>query len=166
MTRTLTISTGTSKGRDTYGYAIVRLRDSETGKLYRCMGGGYDMVGTVLAAWLTDTHQDALRPLAGQAFYTYGDGIPYTRAEDERTALYGMAHNVTTDRVSIDGACGVESVRRIAKAAGVKLTSLPSKRGETVGWVVGDDTDDRRAYSLAELRNGTGFPRGARFVQV
>lgn len=47
--RTLTISTGTSRGRETHGYPIVRLRDSETGKLYRCMGGGYDMVGIVLA---------------------------------------------------------------------------------------------------------------------
>lgn len=140
--RTLTIGTGTSKGRDTYGYTIVRLRDSETGKVHRCMGGGYDMVGTVLADWLTSTQQDALAPLAPRAFYTYGDGIPYTRAEDERAALYGMAVNVTTGRVSIDGACGVESVRTIARAAGVKLTSLPSRRGETAGWIVGDIASD------------------------
>jgi hypothetical protein len=138
IARTLTLSTGTSRGMNTYGYLIVRLRDSATGKLYRCNGGGYDMVGTVLADWLTDQYQDALAPLAGQAFYSYGKGQPYTRAADERSALYGMAVNLDTGRVSIDGACGVESVRRIAKAVGVKLTSLPSQRGETAGWSVGD----------------------------
>jgi hypothetical protein len=139
-TRTLTISTGTSRGHETYGYPIVRLRDSDTGKLYRCMGGGYDMVGTVLADWLTDVHQEALAPLAPQAFYRYGVSTPYVRS-DNPDALYGMAWDIDTDRVSIDGACGVESVRRIAEAAGVKLASLPSKRGETVGWTVLDDEE-------------------------
>jgi hypothetical protein len=136
--RTLTISWGTSRGRDTYGYAICRLRDSADNKLYRCNGGGYDMVGTVLAEWLVANHQDQLRPLADRAFYRTGEGLPYSRTEDEAGAFYGMTHYVDTGRVSVDGACGVESVRRIAEAAGVKLTALPSKGGETAGWVVGD----------------------------
>lgn len=142
MIRTLTISWGTSKGRDTYGYNICRLRDSQGDKLYRCLGGGYDMVGTVLADWLVLNHQEELRKLSGRAYYTVGKGQPYKRTDDEANALYGMAVNLDTGIVSIDGACGVESVRRIAKDAGIKLTALPSRRGNTVGWIVGDVETD------------------------
>lgn len=138
MTRTLKLSTGTSRGIDTYGYTIVRLRDSDTGNLYRCMGGGYDMVGTVLGDWLTANHQAELQALSGRAFYMHTDGQPYRRTEDERNALYGMTLHVSTGRVTVDGACGVQSVRRIAEAAGVKLTALPSRGGGTAGWTVGD----------------------------
>lgn len=135
MIRTLTISHGTSRGQDTYGYNIVRLRDSHDGKLYRCMGGGYDMIGTVLADWMVANYQDELSKLTDKAYYHYRNDKPYQRNDD---GLYGMAVNLDTGRVSIDGACGVESVRRIAKEAGIKLTALPSRRGNTVGWVVGD----------------------------
>jgi hypothetical protein len=137
MSRTLTISTGTSRGRDTYGYTIVRLRDSDTGKLYRCMGGGYDMVGTVLADWLTDVHQDALRTIRDRAYYISDTGRFAPSKNPE--ALYGMT-KYTDGRVSIDGACGVESVRRIATAAGVKLRSFPTRdRRNTGGWTVEED---------------------------
>lgn len=139
MARTLTISTGTSRGHETYGYTIVRLRDSQDGKLYRTMGGGYDMVGTVLGDWLTANCQTALRPLADRAFYVSDDVRGYRRTGDEQNALYGMYFDGMT--VRIDGACGVDSVRAIARAAGVKLTALPSRRGETVGWIVGELED-------------------------
>lgn len=127
--RKLMISTGTSKGRDTYGYTIVRLRDSETGKLYRTMGGGYDMVGTVLADWLQDVHQDRLREIADRAYAAVEDGH-YSTSGD----LYGMTDNRDAGLVTLDGACGVESIRRIAEAAGVELHHIPSKSGRTEGW--------------------------------
>lgn len=134
---TLTLSTGMSRGRDTYGYRIVRLRDSATGKLYRCMGGGYDMAGTVLANWLTDMHQDALRAIADRAYYQFTP--PASPAvNDAPDALYGLFHYAQNGRVSVDGACGVSSVQRIAEAAGVKLESLPSVRGAMAGWLVHD----------------------------
>lgn len=144
--QTLTISTGTSRGRDTYGYAIVRLRDSDTGKFYRCNGGGYDMVGTVLADWLTDVHQDALRALGrGRAYYFADTGRYVTNQSPD--ALYGMTWH-SDGRVRLEGACGVESVRRIAEAAGVVLRSLPSKHGETAGWLVVEDDDRPRPPAL------------------
>lgn len=131
--RKLSISTGESRARDTYGYTIVRLKDSETGKLYRCSGGGYDMVGTVLAAWLEDVHADKLRELAhaGRAHATYSKSGGYKSGTGE---LYGMTYHADEDRVSLDGACGVESVRRIAEAAGVTLRSIPTRSGYTRGW--------------------------------
>lgn len=47
----LTVTWTVSRGRDTYGYNIVTLR--ERGDVVaRCNGGGYDMRGTVFADWL------------------------------------------------------------------------------------------------------------------
>lgn len=136
LPRTLDISTGTSRGRETYGYTIVRLRDSDTGKVYRCMGGGYDMVGTVLADWLVDTHQDALGAISDQAYYRHDNG---DRIRPD--GLYGMTTRADGS-VTVDGACGVRSVEDIAKAAGVRLASLPAlPRGGTHGWLVVENAE-------------------------
>lgn len=142
----LRLSYGTSRGQYTYGYTIVRLTDESTGKTYRCMGGGYDMVGTVLADWATDVHQDRLLSLADRAYYAYPAEGPVT-VSDAPGALYGMyryaasADGVDPVRVSLDGGCGQSSIERILTAAGVKLTRTfkPSgrNRGETTGWIVG-----------------------------
>jgi hypothetical protein len=141
----LRLSYGTSRGRDTYGYNIVRLTDETTGKTFRCMGGGYDMVGTVLADWAVETHQDALRELAGRAYYEWReDGGMSVPGNDDRDRMYGMYayydESGQLDRVSVDGGCGVESVHRILKAAGLELTRtyVPTgrNRGNTTGWLV------------------------------
>jgi len=130
-TTALTISTSTSRGADTYGYTIVRLDDPTTGKRYRCMGGGYDMVGTVFAEWLQETHQDALQAVKGRAYYSPGD-LMHPNAD----GLYGMRLR-SDGTVTLDGACGLESIRRIAKEIGVDVTTTYSKRaGRTVALVV------------------------------
>lgn len=144
----LRLGYGTSRGRDTYGYTVVRLVDETAGKTYRCMGGGYDMVGTVLADWACATHQDRLQNLAGQAFYGVPAGGRVTRTEDERGALYGMYAYYDEAgelvRVRVDGACGQSSVERILTAAGIRLTrtfkTSGRNRGETTGWLV--EVDD------------------------
>ena len=140
----LTLSDGTSRARESFGYRIVRLRDSRTRRVFSCKGGGYDMVGTVLGLWLTATHQDDLRALARRAFYRHTPDAT-VRTDDERSALYGLAVTMDEDgtvtRVSIDGACGVASVERVAEAAGVKLAALPGKPGAYAsigGWTVQD----------------------------
>jgi hypothetical protein len=141
----LRLGYGTSRGRDTYGYNIVRLTDEAAGRTFRCMGGGYDMVGTVLADWAVSTHQDKLATLADRAHYVWREGEGMTvPGNDDRDRFYGMwayydaAGNL--DRVSVDGACGVESVHRILKAAGLELTRtyVPTgrNRGNTTGWLV------------------------------
>jgi hypothetical protein len=103
------------------------------------------MVGTVLADWAVATHQDRLVKLAGDAYATVRPGEGYrTRGDDTRGTFYGMAayygESGELERVSIDGACGVESVLRILRAAGLELTRtyVPRgvNRGNTTGWVV------------------------------
>lgn len=134
----LRLTWGRSRGRDTYGYNIARLRDESTGRTFRCMGGGYDMVGTVLADWATATHADRLAPLAGRAYYVARPGEPYRVSEDP-DAFYGMARHESEDgssRVSLDGACGVETVRRILEAAGIHTRATVSPRGRTTGFLV------------------------------
>lgn len=145
MTSVLRLSYGTSRGRETYGYPIVRLTDETAGKTFRCMGGGYDMVGTVLADWACATHQDRLRRLADLAHATVRPGEGYrSHGEDTRGRFYGMAAYYDAagnlERVSVDGACGQSSVERILTAAGIRLTrtfkATGRNRGETTGWLV------------------------------
>ena len=140
----LRLGYGTSRGRDTYGYNIVRLTDETAGTTFRCMGGGYDMIGTVLADWAEATHQDRLQKLAGQAHATFRPGEGYkSHGEDTAGRFYGMRADYDESgalvRVSIDGACGQSSVERILTAAGIKLTrtwkTTGRNRGETTGWL-------------------------------
>lgn len=116
-TNHLALSWSISKGRDTYGYNICRLDSSDSGKRYRCMGGGYDMIGTVVADWLVAEHQDKLRTLvlSGQTFY-------------------GM-YDRQSGGIGIDGACGINTVERIAQACGIELQRLSNRRGNTVGFI-------------------------------
>lgn len=123
----LNLSYGTSRGRETYGYTIVSLVDTDTGKRYRCMGGGYDMMGTVFGEWLEDVHQAALQAIGPQAYYI--------GATVQDAGLYGMRYR-PDGTVTLDGACGINSMERIAKAIGLSVRHLTTKRGHTTGFVV------------------------------
>ena len=114
-TNHLSLTWSISRGRDTYGYNICRLDSYNSGKRYRCMGGGYDMVGTVVADWLVAEHQDRLQAVHASNFYG--------------------ARILTNGRVYVDGACGIESVRNIAEACGIELQRLGNRRGHTVGFI-------------------------------
>ena len=91
-----------SRARDTYGYNIVTLTDTNTGKKHRTTGCGYDMVGTVVGNWLTSVFQDELKAA-------------------DISKLYG-AMVLSDGSIYIDGGCGDESVTSIAKAINVALT--------------------------------------------
>jgi hypothetical protein len=140
-TTSLRITWGISRGMNTYGYNICRLADETAGKRFRCMGGGYDMVGTVLADWAVATHQDRLLKLADQSHAVYRKGTDggYSTRTDS-SGLYGMTRYEDADgnvtHVSIDGACGVESVTRILRDAGLSLTRTHNRNGNTTGWIV------------------------------
>lgn len=145
-THVLRLGYGTSRGRDTYGYNIVRLTDETTGRTFRTVGGGYDMRGTVLADWLVDTCQDHLVAIADRAYYVAPASGGYRRT-DAPDALYGMARYEYGDakpiapvRVHVDGACGEDSVMRILETIGATVTRTfvhtGRRRGETTGWLV------------------------------
>lgn len=115
----LALSWSISKGRDTYGYNICRLDDRNNGKRFRCMGGGYDMIGTVFGDWLETYYQSELVKL-------------------DETKFSGMRK--LSHKVSIDGAYGIESMIRIAEAIGLEIErdyiAKGRRRGETTGWFV------------------------------
>ena len=118
----LALSWSTSKGRDTYGYNICRLDNRNTDKRYKCIGGGYDMVGTVVGEYLEEAFQDHLLS-AGNAV----------------TGLYGV-RRTAEGKVSIDGACGLECVIKIAEVIGVNITSnYNSRKKATEGFFVSYD---------------------------
>lgn len=138
MTSVLRLSYGTSRGQYTDGYTLVRLTDETAGKTFRCMGGGYAMVGTVLADWAVATHQERLVKLADRAYYVPGpDGR--TMVSEAPDTFYGM-YRTPDGAVTVDGGCGQSSVERILKAAGLTLTrtfkATGRNRGETTGWLV------------------------------
>lgn len=118
----LKLSWSISKGRDTEGYNICRLDDNNTGKRYKCMGGGYDMTGTVFGQWLADVYQAELQA-AGSAV----------------TGLYG-ARSKADGSVSLDGACGLECMLEIAEAIGLEVereyVKTGRNKGQTIGWYV------------------------------
>lgn len=132
-TTTLVLSTGTSRGRDTFGYTIVRATDVATGKVYKCMGGGYDMVGTVVADWLEDVHQGGLRAISDRAYYRLDNGDRV-----HLDGLYGMTTR-TDGAVSVDGACGIKSVIRVGEVVGLHFQRTFNRRtGRTTGYIVTD----------------------------
>ena len=135
----LSLSWSVSRGRDTYGYNICRLDDRNNGQRFKCMGGGYDMVGTVFGQWLEANYQAELLTLKERANYSRSVDGGYTPANRE-DSLYGMAYLEKENRVSLDGACGRECMIRIAEAIGLEVErdyiATGRRRGETIGWFI------------------------------
>ena len=132
-THTLKITHGTSRARDTEGYPTVTVTD-EHGRKAKCMGGGYDMFGTVLADWIGAVYPDRVAALADDAYYTFGSGRGTVVNEN---GLYGVHHDTTAGRVWIDGAVGEGTVQRLAKdRLGLTVKNVTNNKGHTTGWLV------------------------------
>ena len=132
----LKLSWSISRGRDTYGYNIARLEDSRTGKRYKTCGGGYDMVGTIFADWLSDTYQQELLDIKSMSHYVFDYPAPlYVKPIN---FLYGMRYDCVKDSVTLDGGCGLESMLKIAEAIGLEIereyVKTGKKRGQTIGY--------------------------------
>lgn len=136
----LALSTSVSKGRDTYGYTIVRLDDTNKGERFKCMGGGYDMVGTVFAEWLVANYQDRLLTLKDRANYQVL--LSGRKTADRDDSIYGMTYHEKDNRVHVDGACGIDCVLKIADLIGLDVErdyiAKGRRRGETIGYYVSD----------------------------
>lgn len=143
----LALSWSTSRGQDTYGYNICRLDVRSTGRRLKCMGGGYDMVGTVVGEWLQAAYQVRLVELANNSHNN--SGVPLSRGGRyiRIAEFYGMTYDRDGDssqpcNVRLDGACGIESMQRIAAALGLSLSrtyvAKGRKRGQTTGYMVTD----------------------------
>ena len=135
----LSLSWSVSRGRDTDGYTICRLDDRNNGQRFKCMGGGYDMVGTVFGQWLAAYYQAELLALKERANYSRSIDGGYTPANRD-DSLYGMVYLEKENRISLDGACGLECMIRIAEAIGLEVDrdyiAKGRRRGETIGWFI------------------------------
>lgn len=122
-----------SKGRDTYGYNICTLLvDGEV--VGRCNGGGYDMQGTAFGEWIQNAYQDKLRQLfaadiknieTNENCRTYNTNKGVVIKHMPGSGFYGVTiywdTMSKTARISLDGACGFNSIQRIAEAIGITL---------------------------------------------
>ena len=140
MNEYLSIKWTVSRARDTYGYKVCTLTDTR-GRKSRCNGGGYDMIGTVLGDYLGAWHQDELLAIKDRAASTYDKITGETVRND--SGLYGLLNvtiNGETSYMRIDGAVGVSSVVKIARAAGIEFKANYQKsgrgRGDTLGFMV------------------------------
>jgi hypothetical protein len=119
---TYTLNWSISRARDTEGYNVLTARDSRGRKVAGCCGGGYDMEGTVFAEILTKHHLARIASLAAIGAYcepgliVHADGSWY-----------------------LDGACGLDSMVRIARAAGLTVESIRAGRKcRLVGWAISE----------------------------
>ena len=131
----LALSWSVSRGRDTYGYNICRLDSRNSGRRYRCSGGGYDMVGTVFGEWLETEYQEELKALVKDLpKVPYGSTSWLQIAEDINPSFYGLTIRPTDGFVNLQGSCGLESMRRIARALGLSIEGEYNKKGQTLAY--------------------------------
>lgn len=122
---------GTSRGRDTYGYAICTLKDNGE-KAGQCNGGGYDMQGTSLAEWMTEAFQPDLVKLGKK----YGVSIWGVQSKSslpegpKARKVYGLRLTLDEGKYSagLDGGCGMSSMQHILKLIGLRLAYRPTGR--------------------------------------
>lgn len=102
----LSLRYGVSKGNETYGYTTVSLRDEKLDKrVGYCLGGGYDMKGTVFAEWMKAEFKELIPALDPYEFY----GVTHIKQEDGSVKSY------------LDGACGYECMTAILKHWGYEI---------------------------------------------
>ncbi len=133
MIHVLKLKWTTSRGRDTYGWTLVSLKDTKTGKVYRTCGGGYDMRGTVLGEWLNDVFKEELKTIAPKAMAKFSNKTGHIHRKDafkggqydRDMVFYGTyAHYDdlgNLEKVVIDGSCGESEVLALAKEIGLDI---------------------------------------------
>lgn len=94
------------------------------------MGGGYDMLGTVLGDWLIDNYRDRILAL--------GDG----NLEGEYNSSYGGFYGAIkmNGKLWLDGACGRSSMEDIARAIGLEVSAKWSERKKFIEYFIIKDT--------------------------
>ena len=125
--RFLKYRTGISRGRETFGYAIVSLESFETGKRYRCNGGGYDMLGTVLGNWLSDRYQSEMLAYLESLGMKPGDWATSRDGAKANGWHYGT-HISKKGIAGIDGATGQSNVIELARRMGIIIESVSTPK--------------------------------------
>lgn len=132
----VSISWGISRGRDTYGYNICRAVSRQSGKTYRTIGGGYDMVGTVISDWFAAEHQKELQALYVREymkFKAYSQTGHHCHCE-----LYGLFARLDGS-LYMDGGTGIDCMLRIIEACGYEVQRQYNPRTKskaTTGYLI------------------------------
>ena len=114
--KSLSVKWSISKAQDTYGYNICTVINDDNGERFKCLGGGYDMLGTSLANFIEKEYQNQLYQNADKAYSLWG--YPENIQDSAKQGFYGMsAHyqNGLVTHVTLDGACGINAIERIIK---------------------------------------------------
>lgn len=125
-----------SRGRETYGYNICSLYVNRE-KVSSCNGGGYDMQGTSFGNWLQDDFQAELLALVKKTglknFSQWGLDTKESKDPGRHSSgaskepFYGATvytRKGKAEKVSLDGGCGMDSIRKIFEALGYRLEWL------------------------------------------
>lgn len=131
----LSFSRGVSRGWETQGYPIIRLTHSRTGQVFKCMGGGYDLLSTNLGHYLMDVLREVPQALEALSTGVYkeiqaGEGIPYGLFLRDREKLQKDGKYVASKvrkairegHFYLDGGCGESCMKRIAGIMGIKIS--------------------------------------------
>ena len=110
--RTLLFKWTISRGRDTYGYNICTLWIGNA-RVAACNGGGYDMSGTCLGAWIEKRFHEQLKQLRPSDFC----GLSFW---DPKARKYRKAYRPGCI-VSLDGGCGFSCMENILGKLGFRL---------------------------------------------
>ena len=130
----LSFSRGVSRGYETQGYPIIRLTHSRTGQVFKCMGGGYDMVSEDLGYYLKQLLIDEPQALEALATGVYkeilaDEGIPYgfflrdreKLQKDGKYVASKVRKAIREGKLYLDGGCGDSCMKRIANIMGIKI---------------------------------------------
>ena len=158
----LSFSRGVSRGWETQGYPIVRLTHSRTGQVFKCSGGGYDLLGENLGYYLKQLLIDEEHALEALATGVYkeiqaGEGLPYGLSMRDRETLQKDGKYVASKvrkairerKFYIEGSCGESCMKQIAKIIGVKITDQYQRATTRKG------TDNFLGYNVELIPEGS-----------
>ena len=114
--KSLTVKWTISRAQDTYGYNICTVINDDNGERFKCLGGGYDMLGTSLANFIQKEYQSELMQNSGKAYSLRGH--PENIQDTTKQGFYGMTshyQNGLVTHITLDGGCGINSIERIIK---------------------------------------------------
>lgn len=126
------ISWAVSRGRDSYGYNICRADSYVLGQRFKTIGGGYDMIGTVIGKYIQTRFQTELLKLVSD---NQENSKPYVNEWFQLSNFYGLTFRPSENRVSLDGGCGIESMLKIAVALGLEVQRTHNRKGHTDGYI-------------------------------
>lgn len=127
----LDVTYGISRGRDTYGYNIVTIRERGRAGRWSCNGVGHGLLGTCFGEWLQDTYQDELQALPVALVDAWYSVRGWTRA----MGLNGLTYSPEGKAVLVGG-CGLSSMIRIAERLGLHVRKDLDRKGRELGFTV------------------------------